>query len=319
MAKWNVYITGEIPQEAARLLGRECFVEINQEGRTLDKDELIEKIKDKDAVLCLLSDRIDEEVIEKAKNVKVFANYAVGFDNIDLEAARKRGITVTNTPGVLTDATADLAWALLFAAARRLVPADHYTRAGKFKGWGPLLFLGQEITGKTLGIIGCGRIGQAFGRKSRGFAMKILYYSRNRQVDFEKETGARLVDKESLLKEADFVSLHVPLLPETKHMLGEKEFKMMKKSAVLINTARGPVVDEEALVKALQTEEIFAAGLDVYEHEPQVHPDLLGLNNVVLLPHIGSAGYETRTKMAAMAAENILAVLKGETPPNQVV
>lgn len=319
MPKWSVYITGEIPEEAAKLLSKDCSVEINRAGCTLAKEELIEIIKDKDAVLCLLSDQIDAEVIEKAKNVKVFANYAVGFDNIDLEAARKKGIIVTNTPGVLTDATADLAWALLFAASRRLVPADHYTRAGKFKGWGPLLFLGQEITGKTLGIIGCGRIGQAFGRKSRGFAMKILYYSRNRQESFEKETGARLVDKETLLKEADFVSLHVPLLPETRHMLGEKEFKIMKKSAVLINTARGPVVDEEALVKALQTSEIFAAGLDVYEHEPQVHPGLLELDNVVLLPHIGSAGYDTRARMAEMAAENILAVLKGETPPNRVV
>lgn len=318
MSKWKVYITGKLPEEATNILQKECLVEVNEEDRTLTKAELIERIKDKDAVLCLLSDQIDAQVMEAAKKVKVFANYAVGYDNIDLKAAKERGIFVTNTPDVLTHATAELAWALLFAAAKNIVPADNYTRQGHFKGWGPLLFLGQEITGKTLGVVGGGRIGTAFARKAQGFGMKLLYFSNNPNQEFEEDTGAKFVDKETLLRESDYISLHVPLLPSTRHFIGEKEFKMMKKTAVLINTARGPVVDEEALVEALKNKEIFSAGLDVYEEEPKIHPGLVELDNVVILPHIGSAGLETRTKMAAMAANNILAALKGENPPNQI-
>ena len=319
MLPWKVYITGDLPEEAARTLEKECALEINNLGRGLRKEELIEAIKDKDGVLCLLSDKIDDEVMQAAKKVKVFANYAVGYDNIDLVAAKKYNKVITNTPGVLTDATADLAWALLFAVARQVVVADKFTRDGLFEGWKPLLYLGQDITGKTLGIIGGGRIGSAFGRKAKGFDMNILYNSRRPNEEFEEETGGCFVDKDTLLKEADFISLHVPLLPATKHLIGEREFKMMKKTAILINTARGPVVDEAALVDALKAKEIFGAGLDVYEEEPKLHPGLFALDNVVILPHVGSGTFATRGKMATMAAENILAVLRGEMPPNRVV
>lgn len=319
MSRWSVYITRNLPEQAVNMLEKECSVEINREERALTKEELMERIKGKDAVLCLLTDIIDAEVIEAAEGVRIFANYAVGYDNIDIEAAKERGIVVTNTPGVLTDTTADLAWALLFAVARRVAPADQFTRAGNFTGWSPLLFLGQDITGKVLGIIGSGRIGSAFGRKAKGFEMKILYHDLQRNQEFEAETGARFVDKETLLKEADFISLHVPLMPTTRHFIGEKELQLMKKTAVLINTSRGPVIDEAALVKALNNKEIFGAGLDVYENEPHLASGLRELDNVALLPHIASASIETRTKMAIMAAENILAVMKGKRPPNRVV
>ncbi|HHW12740.1 MAG TPA: D-glycerate dehydrogenase [Firmicutes bacterium] len=318
MAKWKVYVTRRIPQPALDLLSASCEVEVNEEDRVLTKAELISKVKGRDAVLCLLTDTIDAEVLDAAQGVKIFANYAVGYNNIDVEAATKRKIWVSNTPGVLTDTTADLAWALIFAVARRVVEADRFTREGKFKGWAPMLFLGQDVTGKTLGIIGGGRIGEAVGKRAQGFAMKVLYNDIVRNVEFEKATGATYVDKETLLKEADIISLHVPLLPETRHLIGAHELSLMKPTAILINTARGPVVDEDALVKALKAKQIYGAGLDVFEEEPKVHPGLLELDNVVLLPHIASASMETRTKMGLMAAENILAVMKGQVPPYHV-
>lgn len=318
MAKWKVYVTRRIPQPALDLLSASCEVEVNEEDRVLTKAELISKVKGRDAVLCLLTDTIDAEVLDAAQGVKIFANYAVGYNNIDVEAATKRKIWVSNTPGVLTDTTADLAWALIFAVARRVVEADRFTREGKFKGWAPMLFLGQDVTGKTLGIIGGGRIGEAVGKRAQGFAMKVLYNDIVRNVEFEKATGATYVDKETLLKEADIISLHVPLLPETRHLISAHELSLMKPTAILINTARGPVVDEDALVKALKAKQIYGAGLDVFEEEPKVHPGLLELDNVVLLPHIASASMETRTKMGLMAAENILAVMKGQVPPYHV-
>lgn len=223
MTKWNVYVTRMLPQPAIDLLKTHCEVEINPEDRVLTKEELIAKVQGRDAVLCLLTDNINAEVLEAAKGAKIFANYAVGYNNIDVAAAEARGIMVSNTPGVLTDTTADLAWALLFATARRIVGADQYTRAGKFEGWGPMLFLGQDITGKTLGIYGSGRIGAAFGKKAKGFEMKIIYHDLVRNAQFEAETGATYVDRETLLKESDFLSLHVPLLPETKHLISEAE------------------------------------------------------------------------------------------------
>jgi len=265
-----------------------------------------------------LTDTIDDEVLKAADRCKIFANYAVGYNNIDVESATRRKIIITNTPGVLTDATGDLAWALLFAVARRVVEADAFTRQGKFKGWAPQLFLGQDITGKTLGVIGAGRIGSNFAKKSKGFSMRILYYDVKRDLEFEQEAKAVFVDLDTLLKEADFVSIHVPLVPETRHLIGARELSLMKKNAILINTSRGPVVDEKALVNALKEGKIWGAGLDVYENEPDIEPELLNLANVVLLPHIASATYETRTKMALMAAENILAVFRGEIPPNIV-
>lgn len=318
MSRWNVYVTRKIPQPALDLLAKHCDVEINPEDRVLSKEELLTAVKDRDAVLCLLTDRIDAEILDQAKNAKIFANYAVGFDNIDLKAAKERGILVSNTPDVLTETTADLAWALMFAVARRVVEADRYLREGRYQGWGPLLFLGQDIYGKTLGIIGCGRIGSAVGKRAKGFDMNVIYSDRFRNEDFERETGATYVDLKTLLQQSDFVSLHVPLLPQTKHLIGENELKLMKKTAILINTARGPVVDEVALVKALQNKEIFGAGLDVFEHEPELAPGLAELDNVVVLPHIASASIETRTRMGIMAVENILAVQQGKTPPNLV-
>lgn len=314
----KVYVTREVDREALELLKSQFEVIINEKGRNLTKDELTEEIVDADAVLCMLSDKIDSEVMDKAKNVKIFANYAVGFNNIDVNEASKRSIVVTNTPDVLTDATADLAWALLFSSARRVVESDRFTREGKFKEWIPTLMLGQEITGKTLGVLGAGRIGKAFAKKSIGFNMKVIYHNRKRDLDLEKELNAAWVDKETLLKESDFLSIHVPLTEDTKHIIGEKELKLMKKTSILINTARGPVIDEKALVEALKSGEIWAAGLDVYENEPKLEEGLEKLNNVVILPHIGSATVDTRKNMALMAAKNIIEVLNGRKAINPV-
>lgn len=317
MAKrWNVYVTRRIPEPALELLRKHCFVEVNPYDRALTKDELLKAVEGRDAVLCLLTDDINGEVLDAAQGVKIFANYAVGFNNLDVTAATGRGIFLSNTPGILTAATADIAFALLMAVSRRVVESDKWTREGNFKGWGPMDFLGQEVTGKTLGIVGGGRIGREMARRGSGFNMKIIYTGRRPSFAFEEETGGTWVTKEELLQEADFVSLHLPLAPETHHYIGENEFKMMKKTAILINTARGPVVDEKALVKALKEGEIWGAGLDVYEEEPMLAEGLIDLPNIVLCPHIGSATWETRTKMGLMAAENILAALQGKLPPN---
>lgn len=313
--KKNVYVTRMLPQPAIDLLKEHFDVEINPDDRVLSREELLQKVKGRDAVLCLLTDKIDAEVFDAAgPQCKIFANYAVGYNNINVGEATKRGVVITNTPGVLTDATADIAWTLLFATSRRIVESDKYLRAGKFKGWGPMLFLGRDITGKTLGVIGTGRIGSNFAKKSKGFEMKVLYNDIAPNADFEKETGGKFVDLETLLKESDFISIHVPLLPSTKHLISEKEFKMMKKTAVLINTSRGPVVDEKALVKALKEGEIWGAGLDVFENEPELEPGLAELDNVVIVPHIASATIETRTNMGLIAARNIVQFFKGEKP-----
>lgn len=316
---WKVYVTREIPKPGIELLQQHCeAVEVNPDDRALTHGELLRHVQGKDGILCLLSDRIDDEVFAAAQGVKVFANYAVGYDNIDLEAAKRHGIMVTNTPGVLTDATADLAWALLFAVARKIVVADRYVREGNFHGWGPLLYVGHDISGKTLGVIGAGRIGKAMALKSQGFQMRVLYADPNKNQTLEDTIGAQRAEIKTLLQESDFVSLHVPLLPETKHLIGNAELRLMKPTAYLINTSRGPVVDEEALVQALKEGRIAGAGLDVYEEEPTLAPGLTALDNVVLLPHVGSGTIETRTTMSVMAAENIVAALKGERPPNLV-
>jgi glyoxylate reductase len=311
---FKVFVTRAIPEEGLELLKKYCEVEVSPYDRMLTKEELLEKIKDKDAVITQLTDRVDKEFFEAAKNVKIVANYAVGFDNIDLEEATKRGVYITNTPDVLTNATAELAWALLFAAARRVVEADKFMRAGKFQGWAPMLFLGKGVTGKTLGVIGAGRIGQAFAKMAKGFEMKILYNARTPKPEFEKETGAKYVDLDTLLKESDFVSIHVPLTPDTRHLIGERELKLMKNSAILINTGRGPVVDEKALVRALKEKWIYAAGLDVYEREPEFEKELAELDNVVMLPHIGSATEEARRDMSVLVAQNIIDVIEGRVP-----
>lgn len=319
MTRPSVYVTRMLPEAALELLREYCNVEVNPEDRVLERDELLAKVQGRDAVLCLLTDTIDDQVFAAAgPQCKIFANYAVGFNNIDVVAATRRGIFVSNTPDVLTEATADLAWTLLFCAARRVVEADKFLRDGKYQGWGPMLLLGQDVTGKTLGVIGTGRIGSNFAAKAKGFRMRVLYNDIQPNPDFEAQTGGVFTDKETLLRQADFVSLHVPLLPSTQHLISTHELKLMKKTAVLINTSRGPVVDEKALAQALQTGEIWAAGLDVFENEPAVEPALLECENAVLLPHIASATIETRTNMGLIAARNILAAIQGEVPPNLV-
>jgi len=316
----KVYITRRIPEPGIEMIRKEHEVEVNPYDRVLTREELLQAVKGKDGILCLLTDKIDAEVFDAAgPQLKVVSNYAVGYDNIDVNEATKRGIVVTNTPGVLTETTADLAWALILATARRIVEADKFTRAGKYEGWAPMLFLGQDVYGKTLGIIGMGRIGQAVARRAKGFNMKVLYNDIRRiPEELEKELNATFVSLDELIEQSDFVSLHTYLSPETYHLINEERLRKMKKTAYLINTSRGPVVDESALVRALKEGWIAGAGLDVYEFEPKLVPGLAECENAVLLPHIASASVETRTKMATMAAENLLAVLAGKMPPNPV-
>ena len=316
----NIFVTRKIPQPGLDLLIQNCdTVDINPDDRVLTQEELLAGVAGRDGVLCLLTDKIDDAVFEAAgPQCKVFANYAVGYNNIDVEAAKRRGMRVTNTPGVLTDATADMAWSLLFSAARRIAESDKFMRTGEWTGWGPMQVLGQDITGRTLGVVGAGRIGTNFALKSSGFKMKVLYADSVPNEELEEKVGATRVALDDLLKNSDFVSVHVPLMPETTHLIGERELGLMKPSAVLINTSRGPVLDEVALVKALKEKSIAAAGLDVYEDEPKAKPGLLELDNVVACPHIASATVETRSRMAVMAAENLLAALNGEEPANPV-
>jgi glyoxylate reductase len=314
----NIFVTQLIPQSGLEILRRAYpGFRINSEERVLGRGELLECVKGADGLLALLTDRIDAEVLDAAgAQLKIVANMAVGYDNVDVEAATRRGIMVTNTPGVLTDATADHAWALLFSIARRVPESERYLRAGKFKGWGPLLFLGGAVTGRTLGIVGAGRIGSAVAMKSRGFNMRVLYTARSPKPRLEAEAGARRVELEELLRESDFVSLHVPLAPDTVHLIDAGSLRLMKPTAYLINTGRGPLVDEAALADGLRSGVIAGAALDVFEREPAVHAELLKLENVVLTPHTASATIESRSKMSTMAAENLIAGLAGQRPPN---
>lgn len=318
-SKPRVFISRVIPRQAIDLLSRDTDPEINKEDKPLDKAGLIRRIQRKEGLVCLITDTIDDEVLASSALLKVVSNVAVGYDNIDVQSATKRGIMVTNTPGVLTETTADLAWALLMATARRIVEADRFTRAGKFKEWGISMLLGHDVYGKTLGICGFGRIGRTVAKRARGFDMKVLYTDVIRaDREIEKALGVRFVDKDTLLRDSDFVTLHMPLVGDTVHYISEREINLMKATAYLINTSRGPVVDEKALAKALREKKIAGAGLDVYEHEPSLSPGLVDLENVVLLPHIGSASIETRAKMAVTAAQNCIAALKGKRPPNLV-
>jgi lactate dehydrogenase-like 2-hydroxyacid dehydrogenase len=315
MKKANVYVTREIPEENIEELRKHFEVEVNPDDRTLTKAELKQKVKGRDAVLSLITDTIDGEVLDAAgPQCKIVANYAVGFNNFDLAAATQRGVILTNTPGVLDDATATHTMALLLAAARRLVESDRYVRAGKWDGWKPLLFLGMDVDHKTLGIAGMGRIGANVARKAKSFEMKIIYSDVQRNERVEKEVGATYVNKETLLKDSDFLTLHVPLMPETRHYIGAPELKLMKKTAVLINACRGPVVDEKALLKALQEKQIWGAGLDVFENEPELVPGLTELDNVTLAPHTASATFQTRFAMGQIAVNNIVKVLHGQPP-----
>ncbi|WP_031515704.1 2-hydroxyacid dehydrogenase [Desulfofalx alkaliphila] len=318
--KPKVYITRKIPDETLALISEVCEVALwEQEDLPVPYEVLEKAVVEVDGIYSLLTDNIDEALISKAKNLKVISNMAVGFNNIDLKAATARGIMVTNTPGVLTETTADLTFALLLATARRLVESSDFLREGKWKTWSPMLLTGQDVYGATLGIIGMGRIGEALAKRAKGFDMRIIYHNRNRKPAVEKELNAEYVDLDVLLKESDFVVIMTPFTPETVNLIGKRELSLMKKTAVLINTARGGIVNEKALYNALVKGEIWAAGLDVFEEEPvPLDNPLLSLPNVVALPHIGSASKKTRMTMANLAAENLLQALAGKTPPNLV-
>lgn len=317
--KSGVLISQRIFDEAVAMVRQHFEVDWNQSETPLAPHVLTQRLRDKVGAIILLTDRIDEEVLSHCPALKILSNVAVGYNNIDVEACISRRIMVTNTPGVLDDTTADLTWALLLATARRIVESDQYFRSSQWKGWGLMQFLGYDVHHKTLGICGLGRIGQRVARRARGFNMKILYTDLVRAPqNIEKELGIRFVDKKTLLSESDFITLHVPLTPQTTHYISGAEFSQIKPTAILINASRGPVVDEKALVQALQEGEIAGAGLDVYEREPEVDPALVQMKNVVLVPHIGSASRETRLHMAMMAAENLVAGLTGKRPPNLV-
>jgi len=320
--KTRVVVARELPTGARELLERHAELMVNR-GEEWSKAELMERLPEAEALICQLTQKVDAEVLSAGPKLRVVANVAVGYDNIDIKAATARGIAVTNTPGVLDDSTADFTWALLLAVARRVVEGDRLVRSGQWKGWDLMLMLGADVHGKTLGIFGLGRIGRRVAERARGFRMRVLYHNRRRlEPGEESALGVEWAEKERLLREADFVTLHVPLTAETRHFIGARELALMKPAAYLINVARGPVVDEAALADALEQKRIAGAALDVFEKAPHVHPKLLTMapeaSGVVLAPHMASASVETRTRMAMMAAESVVAVLEGREPPNLV-
>jgi glyoxylate reductase len=319
MARPKVYVTRLIPEEGLSLVREATDCRIWEGELPTPRDVLLREVAEVDGLLCLLTDRIDAELLQAAPRLRVVSQMAVGVDNIDGAACTRRRIPVGNTPGVLTETTADLAWALLMATARRIVEAEAYTRSGAWKTWEPMGLLGRDVHHATLGIIGLGAIGAAVARRARGFDMRILYHSRTRKPELEQSLGLEFRPMEELLRESDFVSLHCALTPETRHLIGARELALMKPTAILINTTRGPVVDQQALAEALKAGAIAAAGLDVFEEEPVPLEDpSLALPNVVALPHIGSASVATRGRMSRMAADNLLAALSGQRPPNLV-
>lgn len=316
----RIFVTRELPERGLDIIKERFNAEVWSDYAPPPKKLVIEKVAKVDALATLLSDRIDAEVFDAAPNLKIVSQFAVGFDNIDVKEATKRGIYVTNTPGILTDTTADYAWALLMAAARRVAEADKYVRDKKWKvGWHPAMLQGRDIFGATLGIIGLGRIGAAIAKRAKGFNMKILYYDVVRRPEVEEELGIMFRELMAILKESDFITVNVPLLKSTHHLINEERLKQMKKTAILINNARGPVIDEKALYKALKEGWIAGAGLDVFEQEPTPATNpLLTLDNIVVAPHISSSSFETRSKMAEMVAENLVSFLEGKTPLNLV-
>ena len=315
----SVLVSKHIYREAIDYLAGSVRLDYHDSDESMSALDLRDRLAGKDGLVCQLTDRIDADLMDAAPGVRVVSNIAVGFDNIDVRAATERGIICTNTPGVLTDTTADLAFALILAAGRRLGEAERYVRAGRYKQWRVDLLTGWDIWGSTLGVFGMGRIGQAVARRGRGFRMRVLYYDPFRHSpEVEHELGVEYAPKNELLARADFVTMHCALTPETHHLIGAAELEAMKSTAVLVNTSRGPVVDEAALADALAAGTIAAAGLDVFENEPAVHPKLLELENVLVVPHIASASVRTRTRMCTQAAENMLAGLDGRRPPNIV-
>lgn len=319
MAK--IFVTRKIPGDALdRLTSSDHEVEISKVDRPLTEEELLEKSKGADALLTLLNDRIDGDFIDAVgPQLKIVSNYAVGYDNINLEEVTKRGVVVTNTPSdEVNESVAEHSWTLMLALSRRVVEADEAVRRGAYKGWEPDLFLGRDLIGKTLGIIGLGRIGGMVARRAKGFKMTVLYNNRSRDEEAEKELGVEYREKDDLLAESDFVSLHVPLTDETRHMMDEDTLAKMKKGAYLINTSRGPVIDESALVKSLRDGHLGGAGLDVYENEPDINAELIGMENVILTPHIASATWEARDKMGEQSVSAIINTLEGKKPENIV-
>ncbi|MGI6252663.1 MAG: 2-hydroxyacid dehydrogenase [Aminivibrio sp.] len=315
MALPRVYVTRRIQDAGLSLLPGRVDFEVWEKDAPMDRATFLEKASGVDGLLCTLSDRIDEELFSRCPNLKVASNYAVGFDNIDVDEATRRGVLITNTPDVLTNTTADLAFTLLMATARRVVEANEFLRSGDWKTWSPNLLLGQEVSESVIGIVGMGKIGQAVARRAAGFSMKVLFHNRSPKPEVEKELGAKQVSLDELLKESDFISLHCPLNDETRGLIGEEELKMMKKTSVLINSSRGPVVDQKALFRACSENWIWGAGLDVFDEEPvPLDEPLLTLKNVTTLPHLGSATVKAREGMARKAAENLLAALEGRRP-----
>lgn len=321
MLRAKVYITRKLPDEIVHKLSEHFDIRMwHEEHSVVPRDILLNEVKNVDGLLSLLTDRIDQELLNHAKNLKVISNLAVGYNNIDVEAATQKGIIVTNTPGVLTETTADLTFLLMMATARKLTEASDFLRNGEWGSWSPMQMTGQEVYGSTLGIIGLGRIGEALVKRAKGFDMNVLYYNRTRKPEKEEELGIEYADLYSLLEQSDFVSILIPYSADVHHLIGKNELKRMKKSSILVNTARGGIVDEAALYQALANGEIWGAGLDVFEEEPvPVDHPLLSLPNVVALPHIGSATVKTRMKMASLAADNLLHVLQGKDPITPVV
>ena len=319
----TIYVTRRIPEVGLAMLREKGFtLEVSEKDGVLSKEELLNALRAKpyDGVLCLLTDTINAETFDALPSAKIFANYAVGFNNIDVAEAKKRGISVTNTPGALTDTVAEHTMALILGITTRTAEGDRFVRAGKYHGWGPMMLLGMDLSGKTLGVLGAGRIGSRLAHHAHaGFDMNVIYYDVKQNPEFEKETNARFCPTlEEVLREADVVSVHVPLLDSTKHLINADRLKMMKPTAYLVNTSRGPVIDEVALVEALRSGTIAGAGLDVYENEPALAPGLAECENVVLTPHTASASVPTRDGMAKLAAENLIAFFEGGTPPNLV-
>lgn len=315
----KLLITSNIPEKIYDDLDKNFEISYHDSNVPLSKEEIIEMIKGQDALLCPLSDKIDKDVIDAGDNLKIIANYGAGFDNIDIDYAREKGIVVTNAPAPASAvSTAELTFGLILAAARKIVSGDKVTRAGEFYGWRPTFYLGSQLKGKTLGIIGLGNIGKNLAKMARAFEMKVVYYSRTRKEDFEKEFDIEYLDRDEVIRSADFLSLHTAFVPDLRHMISKKELEMMKKSAILINASRGPIVDEDALADALIENVIAGAALDVYEFEPRVNDKLMDLDNVILAPHLGNATFEARLEMGENAKDNLIDFKSGKNPKNKV-
>jgi glyoxylate reductase len=316
VSKPAIFSTRQLFQAARTILDEQFNVDY-WKGAELSRAELLKHVADKDGLICLLTEKVDEELLSAAPKLRIAATVSVGYDNIDVPACTKHKVVATNTPGVLDDTTADFAWALLMAIARRLLEGDSWIRNGTWNGWDLDQLVGGDVWGKTLGILGFGRIGRGVARRAQGFHMRVLYNDAVRApAEAERELNAEFVDRDRLFRESDFISLHVPLLPDTRHLISKDNLEKMKRTAFLVNTSRGPVVDEAALAEALENKKIAGAALDVFEHEPKVHPALLTRKDVILTPHIASASLDTRTKMAVMAANNVIALFEGRRPPN---